>query len=46
MFAEHVLELNDARSLLVEIFRLFHALDYQSKKERILALMDAPKPGK
>jgi hypothetical protein len=35
--------LNGARR--VEEIRLFHALDYQAKRERILALMDAPKAG-
>jgi len=36
--------LNGARR--VDEIRLFHALDYQSKKQHILALMDAPKGGK
>ena len=36
--------LNGARR--VDEIRLFHALDYQSKKQRILSLMDAPKGGK
>ena len=36
--------LNGARR--VDEIRLFHALDYQAKKQHILALMDAPKAGK
>jgi hypothetical protein len=36
--------LNGARR--VDEIRLFHALDYQAKKQHILALMDAPNGGK
>ena len=35
--------LNGARR--VDEIRIFHALDYAEKKQRILALMDAPKGG-
>jgi len=35
--------LNGARR--VDEIRIFHALEYAEKKQRILALMDAPKPG-
>jgi hypothetical protein len=34
--------LNGARR--VDEIRIFHALDYAAKKQRILALMDAPRP--
>jgi hypothetical protein len=36
--------LNGARR--VDEIRIFHSLDYEQKKQRILALMDAPKGGK
>jgi hypothetical protein len=36
--------LNGARR--VDEIRIFHALDYARKKERILALMDAPRPAR